>query len=158
MRDRFEGVVPPGSASGPAREAELAREYSARRDLPADTGERDRAKDQAQALAKAREAKDAAEPPKAPAQAPPAGPAPPAAALQQSAPRSRDLDAQKTQERREKLEAQLADKGDAPRAEVERAPSAGTPYLEPAPTPAAPRSQADAAAAKRAGPSIAGAL
>jgi len=166
MRDRFEGVVPPGSAPGPAREPELARENSARRALPADTREadtreRDRAKDQVQALAKAREAKQAAEPPKAPAQAPPAVPAPPAGAVQQSAPGSRDLDAQKTQER-EKLEAQLADKGDAPRAEVERAPSAGTPYLEPAPppkpesTPAAPRSQVDAAAAKRAAPSITG--
>jgi len=162
MRDRFEGAVPPGSAPGPAREAELAREYSARRELPSGTreldktGEMNKAKDHAEASAKSRDAKEAADPSKAPAQAPPAVAAPPADAVQQSATLSRDRDAQKTQERREKLEAQLADKGDAARAEAERAPSAGTEYLQRAPTLAAPRSQVDAAGAKPASPSITG--
>src|SRR5206468_2047472 len=67
-----------------------------------------------------------------------------------------DLDAQKPEARREKLQAQPAEKADAPHAEVERAPSAGTEYLQSAPTPAAPRSQVDAAAPKQAARSITG--
>src|SRR5262249_46491645 len=158
MRDTFESAMPPEAARRMAREAELAREIYSRKETPADSRETDT---RVQALAKAREAKEAAEPPTAPAQAPPAV-APPPAATQQSATLSRDrdaqkTDAQKTQERREKLESRHAEKPDAPRAEAERAPSAGTEYLQqPAQTPAAPRSQADASGAKRAAPSIVG--
>jgi len=155
MRDAFEGAAPQGAARAPAREAEVPRETDPRRDMLANTRELDKGKNQARELARSPEAKDAAEPPKAPAQTPPSAAAPPAAALQQPATRSRDLDALKTQERREKLESQSAEKTDAPRAEGERAPSAGTQYLQPA-SPPAPRPQADASALKRAAPSITG--
>jgi len=145
MRDAFEGAAPQGAARAPAREAEVPRETDPRREMLANTRE----------LARSPEAKDAAEPPKAPAPTPPSAAAPPAAALQQPATRSRDLDALKTQERREKLESQYAEKTHAPRAEGERAPSAGTQYIQPT-APPAPRSQADASALKRAAPSITG--
>jgi anti-sigma factor RsiW len=134
-----EGVSPPAALRGESpvvREADRARE--------------DKAKDQAQALAKHRPYEDKPEPPRAPAETPPALTSQYAPGPSRDAEPQRPAEPQKPAEGRERREA--------PAATADERAQASRELLQPRSAPAAPGSRADTSAAKRSAPAVRGAV
>jgi len=147
-RQEREGAAPPPAL----RESYSAREHDAARE--------DKAKDQAQALAKGRAYEEKSEPPKAPADTPPA-----LTARQEA---SRDAEPQESAKTRKLAEprglaepskpAERREKVDAPPTTADERAQASRELLQPRPAPAAPGSRADSSAAKQSAPAMARSL